>query len=233
MHPVLFKFHGLTLYSYGLCVAIAVTLALWLSARRAKSRGLSPSAAVDLLFIAFLGGIAGARVFYVLQHLPEYRPNWMSVFWIQEGGLVWYGGFIFAALSGAFYCRRSRLPVLIWSDLFAPVVALAHGIGRIGCFLNGCCYGKNGLPAQLFESAGLFLIAGLLFMAVPQKARAGRVTAWYLFLYGALRFGVEFLRGDQPLFFVLTLPQWISLAAVSAGLALLNNTQGSAHENKH
>ena len=196
MHPILFKFYGITLYSYGFCVALAVTVALLLAIRLAPKNFLSSGTTVDLLFILFVAGIVGSRIFYVLQHWEDYRSHWLSIFWIQEGGLVWYGGFIFAVLAGALHCRRHRLSVLTWADFFAPLLSLAHGIGRIGCFLNGCCYGKDGHPVQLYEAFGLFVITAVLLLIASRKTRSGEVLAWYLILYSTLRFGVEFFRGD-------------------------------------
>ncbi len=248
MHPILFKFQGLTIYAYGFCVALAVTLALVISIQLAPRKHLSPSTAVDLLFISFVSGITGARLFYVMQHLEAYRAHWISIFWIQEGGLVWYGGFIFAVLAGVIYCRRHRLSVLRWTDFFAPLLSLAHGIGRIGCFLNGCCYGRTtnlffGMrfsedrilrhPAQLYESSGLFIITAVLFLRASKKNHPGEVTAWYLFLYSGLRFFVEFLRGDQLPIYFLTLPQWISALIFLFAVFFLKRCRATLHENKH
>ncbi len=231
MHPVLFKFHSLTIYSYGLCVALAVVASLWLSLWLAPKRGLSASTAVDLLFIVFVAGVIGARAFYVLQHLDEYRGRWLHAFWLREGGLVWYGGFLLAVLSGIVYCRRHYQSVLAWPDFFAPILAFAHGVGRIGCFMNGCCYGKDGHPVQLYEAAGLFALSGLLFRAASKKPRDGSVISWYLLLYAALRFCLEFLRADQTLHFGLSVPQWMSLGLFGLGLGFLGALR-SGHENQ-
>jgi phosphatidylglycerol:prolipoprotein diacylglycerol transferase len=248
MYPILAKFQGLTVYSYGLCVALAVALVLVFSIRQAPRNYLSPNTAADLVFILFLAGVVGARIFYVLQHWDDFRSRGFSAFWIAEGGLVWYGGFIFAALTGRFYCRQHRLPLLKWADFFVPFLSLAHGIGRIGCFLNGCCYGHatNSFfsvrfpqemvqrhPVQLYEALGLFIVAGVLFWIAAQKKRVGEVAGWYLILYGTLRFVLEFLRGDQRLIYYLTLPQWGSLFLFLFGLGLLKTLRTTAHENKN
>ena len=233
MHPVLFQSHGVTIYSYGFCVALAVTLAFIISVRRAARKNLSDSTAIDLLFVVFIAGVVGARIFYVLQHWADYGSRWAAIFWIQEGGLVWYGGFIFAGLAGWCYCRRYRLSVLAWADFFAPTLALAHGVGRIGCFLNGCCYGKNGLSTQLYEASGLLALSAFIFWVTFKKTRAGEATAWYLVLYGALRFGVEFFRGDQSLAVFLTIPQWISICLFLLGLYLMKKARFLGNENKH
>jgi phosphatidylglycerol:prolipoprotein diacylglycerol transferase len=232
MHPILFQIGGFTAYSYGFCVAVAAALAFFVSVRRAPARGLSPGTAADLLFLVFIAGIIGARLFYVVQHFDDFRGNWLSVFSLTQGGLVWYGGFILASLAGILHARRRYLSVRTWADFFMPVLALAHGIGRVGCYLNGCCFGKDGHPAQLYEAAGLWALAAFLFWLAPRNRVRGRLVAWYLVLYGALRFGVEFLRGDQTPLNGLTLPQWISLVFFLTGLGMLKGLRASAHENE-
>jgi phosphatidylglycerol:prolipoprotein diacylglycerol transferase len=221
MHPVLFETSHFTIYSYGVCVALAVTLAWALTVRLARGGSYPVGQATDLLFVAFAGGLAGARFFYVLQHPGEYAGRWHAVFFLQEGGLVWYGGFLGAVACAALTARLRGLPILPWADLFAPVIPLAHAVGRVGCYLNGCCFGKAGLPVQLYE-AGLLVALSLFLIAIFfRRTKNGEVFGYYLAGYGQLRFALEFLRGDQPVWFVLTLAQWISLLLIGAGLWLL------------
>ena len=168
-----------------------------------------------MIFVLFISGIVGARILYVGLHWEAYRGNLLSIFHLQEGGLVWYGGFFSALFFGIFYARWRHWPILKLADLLSPVVAFAHGLGRIGCFLNGCCYGlrtdSGRYPTQLIESLGLFLISGVLFYFSKPGGRQGRVLWMYIFLYAMLRFCVEFLRGDNPHFYTLTLSQWMSV----------------------
>lgn len=214
MHPILFKCSFVTLYSYGFCVALAMLFSLGYSYRRSLKLGLSPNFPLDILFIAFVAGIAGARIFYVWQNWDFFRSDLLAAFRLQEGGLVWYGGFLFAMTFSILYVRAKKGSVLFWADFFAPAIAAAHGIGRVGCFMNGCCYGKAHHPVQLYESAGLWVLAFLLYKASVKKTDPGRIFGLYLFGYGSLRFCLEFLRDDQALFLFLTLPQWISLALI-------------------
>ncbi len=225
MHPVLFRFQVLTLYTYGAMVALAVLASLVAAEVRAKRFGLEKSQAADVLFMLFLFGVLGARVFYVVQHWDAFAADPWSAFRLQEGGLVWYGGLICAAAGGIGYARWRGWPVLRLADFFAPISAMAHGIGRIGCFLNGCCYGRElpsggHFPAQLLEAAGLFAVSAFLFAYARRNPALGRVLGAYLGLYGLLRFGVEFTRGDNAHHFYLTLPQWISLGFITAGFYL-------------
>lgn len=229
MHPVLLEWGSVTLYSYGLFVALAVGAAFLYTQKRAPS-----GVGGDLLFILFIGGIVGARLFYVLQHWGDYAGRSLRIFWIAEGGLVWYGGFLGAILAGGFYAKIKRESVWKWADFFSPVLPLSQGIGRAGCYLNGCCYGKfwaDGVtrhPVQLYEMALLFLLALFLFLVSFRKRREGAVFATYLAGYGLIRFFTEFFRGDQAAFAGLTIPQWMSLALILWALFLFKKCRLSA-----
>ncbi|MBI3252095.1 MAG: prolipoprotein diacylglyceryl transferase [Candidatus Omnitrophica bacterium] len=217
MHPILFRLGPFTIYSYGVCVALAMLAAFFYTRKNREAQ--------DLLFLLFLSGLAGARLFFVAQHPGDYRLHPWRVFWIQEGGLVWYGGFLTAVAVGALAVRARKGSVLKWADYFSPILALGQGIGRVGCFLNGCCYGKltgagTRYPTQLYEMSLLFALAIFLLLGSFKKHRDGQVFAAYLGGYGAIRFLVEFLRGDQELFGMFTLPQWISLVLIFAAFFL-------------
>ena len=154
MHPVLLKTPFVTIYTYGVCVALAVALSLWLSSRRAASFGLLASDAMDILLVGFIAGIVGSRAAFVFQSLEYFQGDWVSMVMLQQGGLVWYGGFMASVLAAALVCRAKKASVPRWADFFAPVLALAHGVGRLGCYFNGCCAGKD-FSVQLLEAAGL------------------------------------------------------------------------------
>ena len=222
MHPVLFKSAHFTLYSYGLCVALAMTLAWVLAAWFARRFSYSATEATDLLFVVFVTGIAGARLFYAFQHPEEYAGRWQAVFFLQEGGLVWYGGFLLAVACTMALAGLRRMPVLAWADFFSPILAVSHGVGRIGCFLNGCCLGKNGHPVQLYETALSVALSFFLFARFSRRKKEGEIFGLYLVGYGCLRFTLEFLRADQRIVSGLTIPQWISLALAGAGLFILS-----------
>ena len=240
MHPVLLKAHFLTVYSYGLCVAVAMALTLTLAFRQSARAGVPWTDVLDLLFILFVAGIAGARIFYVLQYWENFRGDWPAMLRLQEGGLVWYGGFLLALLCGIFYCVWKKQPVLFWMDFFAPLAALAHAVGRVGCFLNGCCLGRptdfflgvrfpeeafRRHPVQLYESALLALLALALLAMGRKQRKPGEIFATYVLFYGLMRFMLEFLRADQALFFHLTLPQWISVVLAGAAIVFLKSAR--------
>jgi len=235
MHPILFKWHGFAIYSYGFFVALSVLIVWGLASAREKKFHEEPGAATDLLFVMFVFGVIGARAFFVLQHLEDYRGHAWRALSIQEGGLVWYGGFMTAAAAGIFYARLRRWPLLFWCDFFAPILPLAHAIGRIGCFFNGCCFGRvtdfGGVyfpddpeprfPVQLYESVLLFALSGFLFYRLSKRPKEGEVFMGYLVGYSLIRFFLEFLRGDQMRVHFLTLPQWMSLFLFAGGIFLL------------
>lgn len=172
----------------------------------------------DLVFLLFVTGVIGARLFFVLQHFENYRGSLREVFFIQEGGLVWYGGFLGAAISGILVARWRRWPLFKLCDFFAPILPVAQAIGRVGCFFNGCCYGKNHFPLQLLEASILLTIALFLLFLSKKNRPDGMLFMNYVVFYSGVRFLDEFLRGDQERFGLLTLPQWTSLVMLGVGL---------------
>ena len=230
MHPILFTIGPLTLFTYGAMLALAFLVATGLASRAARQlpsdlQAIAPQHIWDLTSAALLGGIIGGRLFYVGLHLEDFQHSPTEIFAIWRGGLVWYGGFLGGLVAALLYVRTKRLVFLRVCDQLIPFVALGHALGRIGCFLNGCCYGKRGIPTQLLESAGLLL----LYVALRQLARRtslvhqpGRLLGVYLLGYALLRFAIEFLRGDQtPIWMGLTLQQLMSIAIVGVGLTLI------------
>ncbi|HEX9779788.1 MAG TPA: prolipoprotein diacylglyceryl transferase [bacterium] len=243
MFPVLVRMGPVTIHTYGVMLILAFVVSTWLAARTARawpreSVEVPAEALLDLVSIALLGGIAGGRLFFAALYWEVFRDAPWRIFAIWEGGLVWYGGLLGGMLAaGGWLMRRGRSWIAAFDQL-APFVALGHAIGRLGCFLNGCCYGRPTeawfgvtfpghpapvLPTQLIEAAGLLGCYVLLrrLQRDGQPVRRGRVGSAYLIAYGLLRFGMEFLRGDQGIWLAgLTLQQGISAALIAAGLVL-------------
>lgn len=149
MHPIAFKLGPLTIHWYGVMIALAFLVGLWTASRRAPRNGVSGEKIVDAGVWILLGAIVGARFLYVVSYgdmvfdKPLFpRAAWTEVFMVQRGGLVYYGGLIGASLACIIYARVQKLPLWKLADIFAPSVALGYVFGRIGCFLNGCCYGR-------------------------------------------------------------------------------------------
>jgi phosphatidylglycerol---prolipoprotein diacylglyceryl transferase len=237
MHPILLKLGPITVYSYGVMVAIGFGISTFLIYRRAKVSGIDADKVIDIAIAMIISGIIGARFFYILSNLKFYVSNPIEILELSKGGLVWYGGFLSALVTLIIYIRKKSLAFWTVTDLIAPYIALAQAFGRIGCFLNGCCYGpevpKNfffavtfpgehaaRLPTQLISSISLFIIYLLLRRLQDKKMFAGGVFLAYCILYPLYRFLVEFLRADNPRIFLnLTISQLISIAIFLPALA--------------
>lgn len=130
------------LHTYGVLIAIGFVLAMKLGQRQARLEGEDPERVVDIAFYVLLFGLIGSRIVFIFTKIDDYlqRPIEVLMFW--RGGLVWYGGFIMAAGYVAWYCAKNRLNFWKYADMFIPLVALAHGFGRLGCMTAGCCHGS-------------------------------------------------------------------------------------------
>jgi phosphatidylglycerol:prolipoprotein diacylglycerol transferase len=237
------------LHTYGALVALAFLAGLGVATRLAKRAGLNADAVVNLGIYCALSAIAGAKLMMLLVDIPYYSRNPSEIFTLatlQAGG-VFYGGLIAALAVAWWYMRKTRLPALKTADVFAPGIALGHGIGRLGCFSAGCCWGvechlpwavtftnpvANQLvgvplgvplhPTQLYESFAEFLIFGVLYWRIRKPHPTGAIISLYLMLYSTVRFVVEFFRYHEqanPLGGPLDTSQWISLALFLLGAA--------------
>ncbi len=232
MHPILFQIGPLKVFSYGLMLAVAVLVCSTLVAREARRRGLDPNVILDLMFWVVLGGIVGARIFYIFLDWEHFAGDPLEVFKLHHGGLAFQGGLLGGLLVGWFFLRCKKMPALPVMDLLAPYIALGHAIGRIGCFFNGCCYGKPvawGIyfpvhearlhPTQLYESFGLLLLFLFLRNYATRPHPAGDVFCTYLVLAALLRFANEFFRADHvEIFLGLSIFQLVSLGILAAGV---------------
>ena len=235
MHPILFKIGPVVIYSYGLMLACAVLLCTYFLSADAKRYNISRETAYDLVFWCILWGIIAARIFYIFIAWDYFRSNLLEIPMLQKGGLAWQGGFLGGALAGVIFARRNNLFLRPLLDLVAPYVALGQSIGRIGCFLNGCCYGKPvewGIyfpaqharlyPTQLFEVVGLFVIFLILKWARTKPHDAGFIFILYLWLAAIERFLVEFYRADHELLWgSLSLAQYVTIGVFLSGFVLM------------
>jgi phosphatidylglycerol:prolipoprotein diacylglycerol transferase len=142
MHPVLFQLGPLTIYSYGVCVAAAFLLAIITAAARARRYGWSADVIYDISLYILVASLIGSRLLYVIETPDEFIQAPWEVFMIWRGGLVYYGGVIAAVIAAIVYLKKHRLSVGKGFDLLVPSLALGHAVGRVGCLLNGCCFGK-------------------------------------------------------------------------------------------
>ncbi len=239
MHPVLVEFGGLTLYVYGLMMAVSFALGVWLCALRAPRFGLAREQVYDAVLPIILCSLAGAKLLYLAQDWRLYLADPRGLMGAIRGGFVFYGGLAGGIAGGIWWLRRRRLPVLAFGDLISAPLALAQVTGRLGCFFNGCCYGRaveGGIvfpalgdgaprhPTQLYEAAGTAIIGALLLLRpAPPRTKPGSTLGWYAVSYALLRFFVEFFRDDPrgPAFAGFTVSQTMAIAAFGAGLALI------------
>ena len=236
MHPIAFHLGSLTIHSYGVMVAVAFLAGLWTVTLRAR---LDPA-------LRNSGAILGARIAYVTTYWKEQFAGQplTEIFAIWNGGLVYYGGLIGAAVAGFICIRWKKMPLWKTADVFAPSVALGSVFGRIGCLLNGCCYGRacdlpwaisfpadNPLhppttpvhPTEIYDA--LLNLALYFFLArlFRRKKFDGQVFATFLICYSVTRAFVEHFRGDYSNLHYhlgLTPAQWIGVPIFIAGLLL-------------
>jgi phosphatidylglycerol:prolipoprotein diacylglycerol transferase len=130
-------------------MVVGFLIGVYLAGRRAKRMGLDPNMMTDVGMIAIISGILGARLFYVIQFYKEFSGNFFEIFRVDRGGLVFYGGFLAAVVCVSIYCRRKQQSMAEILDIATPSLAVGLAFTRIGCFLNGCCWGNAcsaGLP---------------------------------------------------------------------------------------
>jgi phosphatidylglycerol:prolipoprotein diacylglycerol transferase len=224
-------------------LVIAFMVGVTLAGKRAEEEGVASEAIFNLCFLAFISGIIGARLLYLLQHAAFYIRNPKEIVMLQHGGLSWFGGLIFGSVCACLYIRRKKLAPYKILDIIAPFLALAQAIGRAGCLLNGCCYGLESsfgiyfpvhnavlIPTQIYSSFLLLLIYLVLRFLQERPHTQGKIFFTYLLLYSLKRFFIEFWRADNPAFvWGLTLFQIMSIALFVVALVklflLCRNTQ--------
>jgi phosphatidylglycerol:prolipoprotein diacylglycerol transferase len=242
MHRIVFQAGPLTLYSYGLCIAIAFLLSAVLMLRNSRRFGIPADDVYNCLIAIMIGGLIGGRLLFVFINREFYLRYPLRAIMFYEGGLAFQGALVMAVLSGAVVARVKKIPFWKMSDLIAPYIALGQAIGRIGCFLNGCCYGRviekgiavtfpqetaMRIPTQLYSSM-LLMVIFMVLIAIREKRRFdGCVFIMYVLLYAVFRFCMDFLRGDDlAVLFGIRLSQVISIGmfiAAAAAYMILSN----------
>jgi phosphatidylglycerol:prolipoprotein diacylglycerol transferase len=211
-----------------------IAAVLWLKARR-EALGLSENAFWAAVWVMVFGATIGAKALFVLLGWEYYARGELR-FWADFGvGFVFFGGLLGATLAGWAFARSLGLSFARGADYFAVAVPLGHAIGRIGCFIRGCCGGHPPHPVQLYEAAGLALIAwtGRASLARVEAMELPRGSAFwlYLFLYGVLRFALDPLRADgrPERFLGLSAQQGLALALIAVALAGLRRSRRPSH----
>jgi len=226
MHPILFKIGNFAVYSYGVIIAFSIFLVSFLILQRGGKEGLSEEILLNVIFLIVMSGLFGARLLHILVHFSYYFRHPLEVIAIRHGGMAVQGGVIFGLAAGILFLRRTNLPTLKVLDLLALYFPLGQAIGRLGCFLNGCCYGKetnfflsvrfpfdnvSRHPTQIYYCLSNLFVFLILFFLWKGKRKNGTILLIYFMLYSISRYGIDFLRGNlEPLFLSLYPTQVIS-----------------------
>ncbi len=245
LDPVIFQLGPLQLGWHGLFSALALVVGVWLGLWRAARLGLPVDPVMTGVGWAIAGGVVGARLFHVLDHLPYYSENPLESFAIWQGGIAVYGGFVGGVLAGVLAARALGIPV--WPALDAGGVGMLVGqaIGRLGCLVNGDAWGGPtgcpcgvvywhehallppellGVPTHpypLYEIAGVAIVLGLVWLAVRRGSRPGTTFLLATVGYAALRFSLTFVRQEPIVALGLQEAQLVALCTGAIALAIL------------
>ena len=260
MFPKLISSGDFFLPTYGVLVALAFVAGLLVTTRLAKRVQMNHELVVNLVVYCALAGLAGAKLLMFLFDWDYFVKNPMEVFSLStlRAAGVYQGGLVAAIAMAFYYTRKHKMVRLKTFDVFAPGIALGHGIGKLGCFAAGCCWGKecdlpwavtfrnpdaNALtgvplrvrlhPAQLYELSAEVLLFGFLYWRFGRSHKEGQIIGLYLILSSVLRFGIEFTRfHEQALPFGLpfSITQWIAIGLAGLGVVLLR--AGKTREGK-
>ncbi len=250
MHPVLLHIGNFELASYGLMTALGYIAATSYLLPRLKTcgiKGLTKDIFWNLIFITFVGAIVGGKLLFIMVSWSQLGPTFAEkISYIVHNlryGFVFFGGMLVAVGALIAYIRYKNLPLLKTADFLIVGLPLGHALGRIGCFLAGCCYGKPTTlpwgvtftdphalvapeligvplhPTQLYESALNFALFLLLHYASKKPHKDGKILVEYVWCYALLRFVVEFFRGDFRGGFLLGLSPSQVISLLIAGAA--------------
>lgn len=240
MYPVLLQLGPVKVFAWGFMLALAVIIAVVGIGRQLEKEGYQSDIAIDLILLVVICGIIGGRLSYIViyEWTDFLRDPWM-VLSLREGGiqgLVWYGSLAGGVIPFLIYLRKKKLPVWPIADIFAPFVALGYALVRIGCFLEGCCYGKvtsSALgvvfptidtylryPTQLFSSALNFVLFLVLIWLYPRRKFPGQVFITYIIGYSVYRFIVEYFRESLIMMGPISLGQVYTLGLLAVGIIL-------------
>lgn len=253
MYPTLFQTESLTVPTYLVINSLIFCFGIFWIYRRSKLFNLSQNAALDLSLVAMMGAFIGSRSFHIFFERPEfYFHNPSFIFKVWYGGFVYYGGFFVALLFCFLLCLRRHYDFRAYADVFAPVLALGNSVGRLGCLLAGCCFGRPttlpwgikfpfgveappGIelhPTQIYSSLWeglIFIVLIVLERRRVFKRASGHLFGLWLLFHAVGRAIIEQFRGDfrgaTP--FNLSLSTWLSGLALFIGIYLLSTKRNT------
>jgi phosphatidylglycerol:prolipoprotein diacylglycerol transferase len=248
MHPILFRIGDWPVYSYGVLLALAYLAGLQLAVVRARRAGLDPAKVMDLGIYLIIAALVGAKLMLIAVDFDYFWAQPRELMSLVRAGGVFYGGLLAAFFVGLWLIRRYRLPVWTTGDLIAPGIALGHIVGRLGCLLAGCCYGRPTdvpwaitftdpvasanvgtpldvplHPTQLYDAgAEALILIVLLFTERRGRPFPGRTFWLYMLLYAISRFVIEIYRGDERgVIMAMSTSQFVSVVLVPVSLIML------------
>lgn len=242
MDPVAFSLFGIDIAWYGICIALGVVAALLLAQYTCKLVNINYDDMLTVFLITFPIAIVGARLYYVIFELDQYRDNLMSIFNIRKGGLAIHGGIIAAIIVVAIYCNKKKINFFDIMDMAAPCIILAQGIGRWGNFFNQEAHGgpvteafiskfpqfiQKGMlikgtyyhPTFLYESIWNVLVCLLLLYMLKKVSKKGVVFFSYIGLYSVARLFIEGLRTDSLMLGSIRMAQLVSIIGILIWIA--------------
>ncbi len=256
MHPEFLKIGTIQIYWYGIFMALAAIAGLlnWTWLGKGTKRNFNFCS--DMLFWIMVAGILGARLAYIAANLQYFIDYPSQIIRIDQGGLIFYGGLIGASISLILFARYKNEKPMDIIDFAITSIPLGHALGRIGCFINGCCYGsishgplavtypKGSLawehqtelgllkttathclsvhPVQLYEATLGLLTFAILHVVYKRHKNQGTVLATYLLIYSAVRFSLEFFRGDPRIRYEteFSVAQYVSITLFISGCGI-------------
>lgn len=237
LSKIAIKIGNVEIYWYAVLIVSAIVLSLFLMYFSKKKYGIKYDDFLEVLIFTLIGGVIGARTFYVMFNLNYYLENINQIFNIQNGGLAIYGGIITGGIISYIVCKLKKMDFLNFADYVVPYLALSQGIGRIGNFFNIEAYGietssffRMGIetsygylevhPCFLYEMLGCFVIFIVLKLVQINQRYKGEILFLYLIFYGIIRFFVEMVRADSLVFCKIKVSCVISLIAIALGITL-------------
>jgi phosphatidylglycerol:prolipoprotein diacylglycerol transferase len=248
MRPILFHIGSYSVHSYGVMLMLAIVCGVWAATsivRRRKAADpafpISTEDVMDVTLWIVAGIVIGARLLFVIVDWSSYKGHPLDMFKVWEGGLSFHGGLFGVLIALGLFSVRKRIPFLLLGDVIAPAAMIGYAVGRVGCFLNGCCYGApttmpwgvrfhdDGIvtppshPTQLYSTAMSLVFFGvLLWMGRRKSAFSGQVAFFYILFSAIERFTMEIWRAGTTSTVValgLTDVQWLcmTMALVSIG----------------
>jgi phosphatidylglycerol:prolipoprotein diacylglycerol transferase len=249
MYPKILDVGPVTIHTYGLLLAAAFIVGIWIASRNAKKEGINPDSIWNLGLIVIFSALLGSKLLLLLSDFHHYSENFREIFSLStlRSSGIYYGSLLLALGSAAWFIFKKRLPAWTLADAAAPGIAAGEAIAKLGCLSAGCCYGKPttlpwGIkftsqyaydnvdvplniplhPTQIYESLGALCLFLFLMWRLSRKHIAGQVIVEYLALYSLLRFVVEFFRGDERgfvLYGLLSTSQLVALLILLGSVA--------------